>query len=62
MAHLHFEYLIRLSFLRLRTRSCLSRLDIETCTTATAAGSGWVSHNLELASNQFHGKVNLATL
>ena len=37
-------------------------LYIETCSTATAACSSWVSHYLELAPNQLHGEVDLTSL
>lgn len=36
------------------------RLYIEACATTTATRCGWITHYLELASNQFHRVVNLA--
>ena len=57
-----FEFLNSLEFARMRPNSYLSRLYIETRSTATAARSGWISHYFELASDQFHGEIDLTAL
>ena len=40
---------------------CYSSLDIETSTTATTAGRQGIVDDLELASNQLDGVINLAS-